>query len=54
MTQAIFEEAITDMKGLTAAGAAEGHQKDLAVQGKHGVEYLHYWLNEADGTVFWR
>jgi hypothetical protein len=28
------------------------HQKDLAVQGKHGVEYLHYWLNEADGTVF--
>jgi Protein of unknown function (DUF4242) len=32
------------VKGLTAAGAAEGHQKDLAVQGKHGVEYLHYWL----------
>ena len=40
------------VKGLTAAGAAEGHQKDLAVQSKHGVEYLHYWLNEADGTVF--
>ena len=33
------------VKGLTAAGAAEGHQKDLAVQGKYGVEYLHYWLN---------
>jgi hypothetical protein len=40
------------VKGLTAAGTAEDHQKDLAVQGKHGVEYLHYWFNEADGTVF--
>ena len=37
------------VKGLTAAGAAKGHQKDLAVQGKRGVEYLHYWLNEAEG-----
>jgi len=27
-------------------------RRDLAVQGKHGVEYLHYSLNEADGTVF--
>ena len=40
------------VKGLTAAGAAEGHQKDLEVQGKYGVEYLHYWINEAEGTVF--
>ncbi len=40
------------VKGLTAAEAAEGHQKYLSVQGKHGVEYLHYWINEAEGTVF--
>jgi Protein of unknown function (DUF4242) len=26
--------------------------KDLEVQGKYGVQYLHYWLNEAEGTVF--
>ena len=40
------------VEGLTAAGAAEGHQKDLQIQGKHGVQYLHYWLNEAEGTIF--
>jgi len=39
-------------RGVKGLRAAEGHQKDLAVQCKHGVEYLHYWLNEADGTVF--
>ena len=31
---------------------AEAHKKDLEVQEKHGVKYLHYWFNEADGTVF--
>ena len=41
-----------NVEGLTAAAAAEGHQKDLEVQGKYGVRYLHYWLNEAEGTVF--
>jgi len=40
------------VKGLTVAGAAEGHEKDLKVQGKYGVKFLHYWLNEAEGTVF--
>ena len=38
--------------GLTAAGVAEAHQKDLETQQKHGVEYLQYWYNENDGTVF--
>ena len=39
------------MEGLTAEALAEAHQKDLAVQEKHGVKYLKYWFNEAEGTV---
>ena len=37
---------------LTAEAVAGAHQRDLEVQGKHGVNYLKYWFNEADGTVF--
>lgn len=38
--------------GLTADAVAGAHQKDLEVQGRHGVKYLRYWFNEEDGTVF--
>jgi hypothetical protein len=31
---------------------AEAHKKDLAVQGKHGVEITDYWHSERDGAVF--
>jgi hypothetical protein len=41
-----------NVQGLTADGVTEAHQKDLAVQGAHGVTYLKYWYDEADGTVF--
>ncbi len=40
------------LDGLTAKAVAEAHQKDLEVQGKHGVKYLKYWFNEDAGTVF--
>lgn len=36
----------------TAAGVAEAHQKDLAVQGKHGVKFLDYWVDEPRGVVY--
>ena len=49
---ALYMDIHRNVEGLTAEGAAEGHQKDLEVQGKYGVEYLHYWLNEAEGTIF--
>jgi hypothetical protein len=48
----LYMDMHKNVAGLTAAAAAEGHQKDLEVQGKYGVKYLHYWLNEAEGTVF--
>lgn len=38
--------------GLTAEAVSGAHTKDLEVQPKHGVNYLKYWFNEADGTVF--
>jgi hypothetical protein len=41
-----------NVEGLTAEAVAEAHRKDLEIQGQHGVNYLHYWFNEKDGTVF--
>jgi hypothetical protein len=36
---------------VTAKDVASAHEKDLATQGKHGVNYLNYWFDEASGTV---
>lgn len=38
--------------GLTAEAVAGAHEKDLEIQERYGVKYLHYWFNEEDGTVF--
>jgi hypothetical protein len=38
--------------GLTKDAVAGAHQKDLEVQGKHGVNYKQYWFDEASGKVF--
>jgi len=48
----LFMDVHKNMEGLNADAVAEAHQKDLEVQGKHGVKYLRYWFNEAEGTVF--
>jgi hypothetical protein len=31
---------------------AQAHAKDLAVEGKYGVQFLKYWVDEAQGLVF--
>ena len=31
---------------------AQAHQKDLAIQGTHGVEYQRYWVDESSGTIY--
>lgn len=36
---------------VTADAVAAAHQKDLAVQAKHGVRFLNYWVDEANGKV---
>ena len=48
----LYMDTHKNVKDLTAQAVAGAHQKDLEVQGKHGVNYLKYWFNEAEGTVF--
>jgi len=37
---------------LKANDVAEAHKKDLEVEGKHGVHYLHYWVDEDAGNIY--
>ena len=37
---------------VTAAAVAEAHRKDLAVQQKHDVRFLDYWVDEEHGSVY--
>lgn len=36
---------------VTAAAVADAHKKDLAVQAKHGVNFVNYWVDEKTGLV---
>jgi len=36
---------------VTAADVAGAHEKDLAVQGKHDVNFINYWVDEKLGVV---
>ena len=40
------------LEGLTAEAVAADHQKDLAIQDKHGAKALKYWFNEEKGEVW--
>ncbi|HET9847334.1 MAG TPA: DUF4242 domain-containing protein [Candidatus Dormibacteraeota bacterium] len=48
----LFMDTHEKVDGLTAEAVAGAHQRDLEVQGKHGVNYLKYWFNESDGRVY--
>jgi hypothetical protein len=37
---------------VTAEEAAKAHQADLNTQGRYGVNYKHYWVDEKDGKIF--
>lgn len=37
---------------VTAAAVAGAHDKDLAAQKKHGVNFINYWIDEKSGTIF--
>lgn len=49
---ALFMDVHTLHGGVSLADVAGAHQADLQVQGEHGVDYLNYWVSEADGKVF--
>ena len=38
--------------GATAAAVADAHLKDVQTQGKYGVKYIKYWLDQSSGTIF--
>jgi hypothetical protein len=38
--------------GVSAKDVAAAHQQDLSVQDRHGVSYLRYWVDEAQGAIF--
>jgi hypothetical protein len=37
---------------VTAEAVKGAHEKDLAVQKKHGVNFVNYWVDEKSGTIF--
>jgi hypothetical protein len=38
--------------GVTLDDVRKAHAADLEVQGKHGVDYKAYWVDESSGKVF--
>jgi len=40
------------LDAVTMDDVAAAHAADLAVQDKHGVQYLRYWVDESAGKVF--
>jgi hypothetical protein len=38
--------------GVSVDDVAKAHQADLEKQGDHDVNYLRYWVNEAEGKIF--
>lgn len=37
---------------VTPADVAAAHEKDLAVQEKHGVQFINYWVDPDSGDIF--
>jgi hypothetical protein len=48
----LFMDVHNIESGVSAADAAAAHSADLATQGKYGVEYKRYWVDEAAGKIF--
>jgi len=43
---------VHDLGKVSAADVAEAHKKDLATEGKYGVDYKAYWVDEKNGKVY--
>jgi Protein of unknown function (DUF4242) len=43
---------VHNIEGVKADDVAKAHDEDLRVQGDHGVNYLQYWVDEANGKIF--
>ena len=49
---ALFMDVHNMEGGVSASDVAEAHAADLDTQGKYGVSYLRYWVNEEEGKIF--
>jgi Protein of unknown function (DUF4242) len=49
---ALFMDVHTLGGPVGMADAAQAHRADLATQGRYGVDYRHYWVDEAAGKIF--
>jgi len=52
MEMALFMDVHNLEGGVSAADVASAHQADLETQGKYGVNYLRYWVDESAGKIF--
>jgi len=43
---------IHDITGLSPDDIAKAHERDLETQGKHGVDYVKYWVNLKKGKLY--
>jgi hypothetical protein len=48
----LFMDVHTLEGGVSAGDVAEAHKKDLETQGRYGVSYLRYWVDESAGKIF--
>jgi hypothetical protein len=49
---ALFMDVHRNVRGVNKEMLDEAHKKDLAVQGKYGVEITDFWHSEKDEAVF--
>jgi len=49
---ALFMDKHTVPGGVSASDVAAAHEADLKTQEAHGVNYLRYWVDEQEGTIF--
>jgi hypothetical protein len=40
------------LDGVSAEAVADAHRRDVETQGRHGVDYKQYWVDEDAGRVF--
>jgi len=49
---ALFMDVHTLEGGVSVEDVAQAHTADLETQGKYGVSYLRYWVDESAGKIF--
>lgn len=48
----MFLDVHRSIPGVNARALADAHMQDVKIQGKYGVKYHKYWLDEQSGRVW--